>query len=90
VIGLPQVRILIEDYGEGIPRDVLPRIFEPFFTTKGERGTGLGLGICRSIVAQHSGELRIESPIADDGRSALIGAQRGPGTRAVIALPRRG
>jgi signal transduction histidine kinase len=90
VVGLPQVRILIEDYGEGIPRDVLPRIFEPFFTTKGERGTGLGLGICRSIVAQHSGELRIESPIADDGRSALIGAQRGPGTRAVIALPRRG
>ncbi|HNN95122.1 MAG TPA: hybrid sensor histidine kinase/response regulator [Pseudomonadota bacterium] len=87
---VPQVRILIEDYGEGIPRDVLPRIFEPFFTTKGERGTGLGLGICRSIVAQHGGELRIESPIADDGRSALIGAQRGPGTRAVIALPRRG
>ncbi len=88
--GPPQVRILIEDYGEGIPRDVLPRIFEPFFTTKGERGTGLGLGICRSIVVQHGGELRIESPIADDGRSALIGAQRGPGTRAVIALPRRG
>ncbi len=87
---LPQVRILIEDYGEGIPKDVLPRIFEPFFTTKGERGTGLGLGICRSIVAQHGGELRIESPIADDGRGPLIGAQRGPGTRAVIALPRRG
>ncbi len=86
----PQVRILIEDYGEGIPKDVLPRIFEPFFTTKGERGTGLGLGICRSIVAQHGGELRIDSPIADDGRGPLIGAQRGAGTRAVIALPRRG
>lgn len=84
----PQVRILIEDYGEGIPKEVLPKIFEPFFTTKGERGTGLGLGICRSIVAQHGGELRIDSPIADDGRGPLIGAQRGPGTRAVIALPR--
>lgn len=89
-VGVPQVRILIEDYGEGIPKDVLPRIFEPFFTTKGERGTGLGLGICRSIVAQHGGELRIDSPIADDGRGPLIGAQRGPGTRAVIVLPRRG
>ncbi len=54
------VRVI--DDGPGVPPDVLPRIFEPFFTTKPKgEGTGLGLGICRQIVAKHGGELRCES-----------------------------
>jgi len=54
------VRVI--DDGPGVPADVLPRIFEPFFTTKPKgEGTGLGLGICRQIIAKHGGDLRCES-----------------------------
>jgi signal transduction histidine kinase len=50
------VEIAISDCGHGIPKDQLDRLFEPFFTTK-NHGLGLGLTICRSIVAAHSGKL---------------------------------
>jgi len=47
--------VAIVDRGAGIAADV-ERVFEPFFTTK-EHGLGLGLVICRSIVAAHGGAL---------------------------------
>lgn len=48
--------VSIEDHGEGIPADVLPRIFEPFFTTKEHgSGTGLGLEIVHRIITQNFG-----------------------------------
>jgi signal transduction histidine kinase len=52
--------ISIADDGPGIPGDVQERIFEPFFTTK-KGGTGLGLAVCRQIIAEHGGEMRVES-----------------------------
>ncbi len=80
------VRIQIDDYGDGIPSEIMPRIFEPFFTTKGDRGTGLGLGICRSIVGQHGGQLLLESPLPPDAvRPAGV---KSAGTRVTIVLPR--
>jgi signal transduction histidine kinase len=54
------LELVVEDDGCGIPREHLARIQEPFFTTKPD-GHGLGLAICRSIVAQMQGHLRIES-----------------------------
>lgn len=81
---IPMVRIVIDDQGAGIPADILPRIFEPFFTTKGDRGTGLGLGICRSIVAQHEGQLIVESPVP----TAPGEGPGHPGTRVTVTLPR--
>jgi two-component system NtrC family sensor kinase len=54
------IETVVEDTGCGIPAEHLNKIQEPFFTTKAD-GHGLGLAICRSIVAQMRGRFRIES-----------------------------
>jgi signal transduction histidine kinase len=57
------VVVEIEDNGEGIPPDVVPRVFDAFFTTKPPgSGTGLGLDISYSIVVhKHRGSITVES-----------------------------
>lgn len=60
------VEIRISDSGVGIPPEQLRQIFEPFYTTKepdehGHGGTGLGLSVCRQIIEQHHGRIRVES-----------------------------
>jgi signal transduction histidine kinase/CheY-like chemotaxis protein len=52
----------IEDSGEGIPPERIPRLFDPFFTTKAVGvGTGLGLSICHGIVSAHGGAIEVDS-----------------------------
>ena len=48
--------IKIQDSGPGIPEEILEKVFEPLVTTK-QRGTGLGLASCKSIVEQHKGTI---------------------------------
>jgi two-component system NtrC family sensor kinase len=65
----------IEDTGQGIPEDVLPRIFDPFFTTKPVgSGSGLGLSITYRIVKSHNGEIEVESEL-------------GKGTKFIVKIP---
>lgn len=64
-----QVVVQLTDSGPGVPAELRERIFEPFFTTKlaGE-GTGLGLHICRMIIAGHGGKIEVDS---EPGRTSF-------------------
>lgn len=52
--------VAITDYGCGISEQNMKRIFDPFFTTR-RSGTGLGLSVSQSIVANVGGEIAVES-----------------------------
>jgi signal transduction histidine kinase len=52
------VSLYIQDTGSGIAAKDRERIFDPFFTTK-PTGMGLGLSICRTMVEEHGGKLRL-------------------------------
>ncbi|MGB9615804.1 MAG: ATP-binding protein [Desulfomonilaceae bacterium] len=67
-----KVSLVIQDSGEGIPREHLDKIFDPFFSTK-KKGTGLGLAIVKSIIEAHDGEIDVESEV-------------GKGTKFIVSL----
>jgi PAS domain S-box-containing protein len=51
-----RVVVSIRDYGHGIPPERLPSVFNPFYSTKAN-GLGMGLSICRRIIANHAGHI---------------------------------
>ncbi len=68
-------RFTIKDCGRGIKEQDLPHVFQMFYTTQGQnvdsqRGVGLGLTICESIVKAHGGT--IEAYNRKDGHGAEI------------------
>ena len=68
-----EVEIVVRDTGRGMAAETLRRIGTPFFTTRDD-GTGLGVVLARSVIAQHGGSLRYES-------------EPGKGTRVSVTLP---
>ncbi|MBZ4672271.1 MAG: multi-sensor signal transduction histidine kinase [Deferribacteraceae bacterium] len=56
------VKLIVEDTGKGIEKDILEKIFEPYFTTK-EKGSGLGLFIIKSLIEKASGKITIDSEV---------------------------
>jgi two-component system NtrC family sensor kinase len=81
-----RLEVKVADTGAGIPAEQLKRIHEPFYTTK-EEGFGLGLAICRSIVWENDGEMRIESePGKGTTITVLLPAAPPPGTPATGAV----
>ncbi len=59
------VRFSVIDTGPGIPADELPMLFDRFYQTRGNeqkrKGLGLGLSICKGLVAAHGGRIWVES-----------------------------
>ena len=53
------VRISVADTGKGLSDEVAAQLFQPFVTSK-ERGMGIGLSICRTIVESHGGRIWFE------------------------------
>ncbi len=73
------VELVVTDAGIGIEADEIPRLTEAFYRPDSARqrdtgGYGLGLYLCRLIVAAHGGEMRIES-------------WPGQGTKVTVSLP---
>jgi signal transduction histidine kinase len=68
-----QVLIRVTDTGSGIAPEVRGKVLEPYFSTK-KSGTGLGLATVRRVVAEHGGEMSMQSEI-------------GRGTQFTLALP---
>jgi PAS domain S-box-containing protein len=56
------VKVSITDQGVGIPKKYLSNIFDPYFTTK-QKGSGLGLSTCYSIIKNHEGLIEVESTV---------------------------
>ncbi len=56
LVGEDTAQISISDSGPGLAPKVMAQLFQPFVTTK-ERGMGLGLSICKTIIDSHGGRL---------------------------------
>jgi PAS domain S-box-containing protein len=69
-----QLVVAVQDSGAGIPAGAADRLFDAFFSSK-PNGLGIGLSICRSIIADHGGRLWAT---ANSG---------GPGATFQFALP---
>jgi C4-dicarboxylate-specific signal transduction histidine kinase len=82
-----RLEIAVADAGTGLRAGTANQIFDPLFTTKPD-GMGMGLAICRSIVAAHQGRLwatpnhpygtifRFTLPMATGSSAAFVPAQR--------------
>ena len=62
------LRVSVTDTGKGIPTEAQARVFDKFYQveqgdTRSVGGAGLGLYICREIVAAHGGELSVSSQL---------------------------
>jgi heavy metal sensor kinase len=74
--------VAVSDTGIGIPEEHIPQIFERFYRvdkarSRSEKGSGLGLSICKYIVEVHSGSITVESEV-------------GKGSTFSVYLPLRG
>jgi len=62
------VSVTVRDTGPGLPPQVRERLFQPFTSTK-EKGLGIGLTICQSIIDAHGGNITL---LADEEAGAAF------------------
>jgi two-component system sensor histidine kinase CpxA len=62
--GAPWARIVVSDFGDGVPRESLSRLFEPFYRVSEARdlraggGSGLGLAIAQRVALLYGGKIK--------------------------------
>jgi signal transduction histidine kinase len=71
-LGVRGLRFCVADNGSGITPEARKRLGEPFFTTKGQRGTGLGLWVTRSILNRYGGHLQVRSSISQERHGTVF------------------
>ncbi len=74
------IKIIVEDTGEGIDETISSKLFQAdkFITThgtRGEKGTGLGLILCKEFIEKHNGKIWVESKL-------------GEGSKFIFTIPR--
>lgn len=62
------VQVSVQDFGTGIPNDLLDNIFDEYWQIKAEkmgvtRSTGLGLTFCKMVIDAHKGKIWAESEL---------------------------
>ncbi len=90
-----ELRIRVEDTGEGIPVDKLPHIFEKFTQADGSisrkyGGTGLGLAITRKLAEMHGGGIEVQSTVGLGSAFEVWLMCEMPGATLERELPDRG
>ncbi len=76
------VAVTVRDYGQGIPREHIPRITERFYRvdvdqSRVQKGTGLGLSIVKHILTRHGGRLVVESEVGKGAAFTAVLPQKG-------------
>lgn len=69
-----QIQIHVTDNGKGLDKGMQQKVLEPFFTTK-PQGTGLGLAVVQSVVANHGGKMQLR-------------CEKGKGCKASLHFPK--
>ncbi len=63
-----ELRLVVRDTGHGMSKEVLERCQDLFFTNK-DKGSGIGLALCRQVAEGSGGRLEIES---EPGRGTIV------------------
>jgi len=71
LVSSQNVRLRVQDSGPGVNPIQLDRVFRPLVTTK-DRGMGMGLSLCRSIIESHRGRIRAQNLY---NGSAIVGCR---------------
>jgi CheY-like chemotaxis protein/two-component sensor histidine kinase len=71
------VEIIVNDSGQGVSREQLPRLFERFYqtdntSTRSYAGLGLGLALVRHLVELHGGKVAAQSPGVGQGATFTV------------------
>ena len=86
------LRLAVEDRGEGVRREFIPRLFDRFSRSAEARGqtdgSGLGLAIAQAYARAHGGDLVYEPAVPHGARFELVIPLRAPKAAGPASAPR--